>query len=30
MYFCGIARSAFGCGIINLDLNDIGAALGRI
>lgn len=30
VYFCGIARSAFGCGIINLDLNDIGAALGRI
>jgi hypothetical protein len=30
VYFCGIARSAFGCGIINLDLNDFGAALGRI
>jgi hypothetical protein len=27
VYFCGIARSAFGCGIIDLDLNDFGAAL---
>jgi hypothetical protein len=28
VYFCGIARSAFGCGIINLDLNDFWSRTG--